>query len=56
MKTYIGLQYHIKNCLGCCEGYQSKESYRKMIDEIKEIAKAIGWDGGKTEKDSDINN
>ena len=35
----VCLQYHIKNCLGCCEGYQSRESYHEMIDEIKEIAK-----------------
>ena len=35
----VCLQYHIKNCLGCCEGYQDRDSYRRMIDEIKEIAK-----------------
>lgn len=35
----VCLQYHIKNCLGCCEGYQDKASYQAMINEIKEIAK-----------------
>lgn len=35
----VCLQYHIKNCKGCCEGLQSREDYLKMIDEIKEIAK-----------------
>lgn len=35
----VCLQYHIKNCKGCCEGLQSQAEYMHMIDEIKEIAK-----------------
>lgn len=35
----VCLQYHIKNCKGCCEGLQSQAEYMRMIDEIKEIAK-----------------
>lgn len=35
----VCLQYHIKNCKGCCEGLQSQEEYMGIINEIKEIAK-----------------
>ncbi len=38
-KFKVCLQYHIHNCMGVCEGLQSANDYRKMIDEIKEIAK-----------------
>ncbi|HPB84977.1 MAG TPA: excinuclease ABC subunit UvrC [Paludibacteraceae bacterium] len=38
-KFKVCLQYHIHNCMGVCEGLQSADDYRKMIDEIKEIAK-----------------
>ena len=38
-KFDLCLQYHIKNCLGVCHGLQSVEDYRRMIDEIKEIAR-----------------
>ncbi|HKL96815.1 MAG TPA: excinuclease ABC subunit UvrC [Paludibacteraceae bacterium] len=38
-KFKVCLQYHIHNCTGVCEGLQSQLDYRKMIDEIKEIAK-----------------
>lgn len=38
-KFKVCLQYHIHNCTGVCEGLQSHLDYRKMIDEIKEIAK-----------------
>ena len=38
-KFKVCLQYHIHNCTGVCEGLQSQSDYRKMIDEIKEIAK-----------------
>ena len=31
------LQYHIKNCLGCCTGAISVEEYRKFVDEIRQI-------------------
>ncbi|HQP79989.1 MAG TPA: excinuclease ABC subunit UvrC [Paludibacteraceae bacterium] len=38
-KFKVCLQYHIHNCMGVCESLQSADDYRKMIDEIKEIAK-----------------
>lgn len=33
----VCLQYHIKNCLGCCEGRVSVAEYGKFFDEIKQI-------------------
>ena len=36
-KFKVCLQYHIKKCLGPCEGYQSEEDYNRNIREIKEI-------------------
>ena len=38
------LNYHIKKCLAPCQGYVSKEEYRKQIDEIIMLLE------GKTEK------
>ena len=38
-KYSVCLQYHIKNCKGPCQCYQSDEDYLKNIDEIKEILK-----------------
>ena len=38
------LNYHIKKCLAPCQGYISKEEYRKQIDEIVLLLE------GKTEK------
>lgn len=38
-KYPVCLEYHIKNCLGPCQGYQSIENYNKNIEEIKEILK-----------------
>lgn len=38
-KHKVCLKYHIHNCAGCCEGFQSMAEYRKMTDEIAEIAK-----------------
>jgi excinuclease ABC subunit C len=38
-KFKVCLEYHIKNCRGACEGYQSAEDYQKNIDEIAEILK-----------------
>ena len=38
-KYKVCLQYHIHNCLGCCENLISIPEYGKMIHEIKEIAK-----------------
>lgn len=31
------LQYHIKNCMGCCVGNITPEEYQKFVDEIKQI-------------------
>lgn len=33
----VCLQYHIKNCLGCCEGRVSVAEYGKFFDEIRQI-------------------
>ena len=33
------LEYHIKNCMAPCVGFQTKEEYQKIIGEIKEIIK-----------------
>lgn len=33
----VCLQYHIKNCLGCCEGRVSVVEYGKFFDEIRQI-------------------
>ncbi len=35
----ICLQYHIKNCLGPCEGLQTEKEYNEYISSIKEILK-----------------
>ena len=36
-KIGLCLQYHIKNCKGCCQGEISIEEYQKYIDEIRQI-------------------
>ncbi len=36
-KVGLCLQYHIKNCKGCCRGIIGVEEYRKYIDEIRQI-------------------
>lgn len=38
-KFNVCLEYHIGNCKGPCEGYQSEENYLKDIDNIKKIIK-----------------
>lgn len=38
-KYRICLEYHIKRCLGPCEGKQSKEDYQENIDQIAHILK-----------------
>lgn len=38
-KYKVCLDYHIKKCKGCCEGYQTEEEYRENIKEIKFILK-----------------
>lgn len=36
-KFKVCLEYHIKNCLGPCEGLQTQEDYDQNIDQIKNI-------------------
>lgn len=36
-KYRVCLQYHIKNCKGCCTGEISISEYQEMIDQIKQI-------------------
>ncbi|MCS6988343.1 MAG: excinuclease ABC subunit UvrC [Chloroherpetonaceae bacterium] len=36
-KFKVCLDYHIKKCQGPCEGLQSMEDYRAMIDEVKRL-------------------
>lgn len=38
-KYRVCLEYHIKNCKGPCQGYQSEEDYNQTISQIKEIIK-----------------
>ena len=36
-KFKVCLEYHLKNCLGPCEGLQTEEDYSKNIDQVKNI-------------------
>ena len=36
-KYKVCLEYHIKNCLGPCVGFESEEAYNVKIDQIKNI-------------------
>lgn len=38
-KFKVCLEYHIKNCLGPCEGYQDETAYLQTIQEIRQIIK-----------------
>ncbi len=38
-KFKVCLEYHIKNCIGPCEGLESEEDYNDKIDQIKNILK-----------------
>jgi excinuclease ABC subunit C len=38
-KFKVCLEYHIGNCLGPCEGFQSHDDYASQINDIKEIIK-----------------
>jgi excinuclease ABC subunit C len=38
-KYKVCLEYHIGNCKGPCEGYESLENYQKQVDAIREILK-----------------
>ena len=36
-KFRLCLQYHIKNCKGCCEGFIDENTYLGYISEVKQI-------------------
>ncbi len=38
-KFKVCLEYHLGNCKGPCEGYQSQQDYHRQIQEIREIVK-----------------
>jgi excinuclease ABC subunit C len=38
-KYKVCLEYHLGNCLGPCEGFQSHAAYERQIDDIREIVK-----------------
>lgn len=38
-KFKVCLEYHIGNCKGGCEGFESLENYQKQVDAIREILK-----------------
>jgi len=38
-KFKVCLEYHLGNCKGPCEGYQTKESYQENIDQLKNLLK-----------------
>ncbi len=38
-KFKVCLEYHIGNCKGPCEGYETIEEYQKQVDAIREILK-----------------
>jgi excinuclease ABC subunit C len=38
-KYKVCLEYHIGNCKGPCEGYETLENYQKQVDAIREILK-----------------
>ena len=38
-KVKVCLEYHIKNCMGPCEGLESETVYNEKIDQIKNILK-----------------
>jgi excinuclease ABC subunit C len=38
-KYKVCLEYHLKNCIGPCEGYQDEDEYHQNIKEIRDIIK-----------------
>lgn len=38
-KFKVCLEYHIKNCLGPCEGLEDEESYNAKVEQVKNILK-----------------
>lgn len=49
-KFKVCLEYHIGNCKGPCEGYQSEQEYQVYIQEIREILKGNFKESLKTFK------
>lgn len=39
-KFKVCLEYHLKNCLGPCQGFQSKADYDESIQQIRELLKS----------------
>lgn len=38
-KHKVCLEYHIKNCMGPCEGLESEETYNRKIEQVKNVLK-----------------
>lgn len=38
-KYKVCLEYHIKNCLGPCEGFESEDHYNEKIEQVRNILK-----------------
>ena len=38
-KFKVCLEYHIKNCLGPCEGFESEDEYSQKIEQVRNILK-----------------
>ncbi|CAM3810431.1 excinuclease ABC subunit UvrC [Flavobacterium branchiophilum] len=38
-KFKVCLEYHIGNCKGCCEGFESLDDYQKQVEAIRQILK-----------------
>ncbi|MDO4728964.1 MAG: excinuclease ABC subunit UvrC [Bacteroidota bacterium] len=38
-KYKVCLEYHLKNCMGPCQGYEQREEYEQKIRRVKEILK-----------------
>lgn len=38
-KYKVCLEYHLGNCLGPCEGYQTEEDYNRQIESVRQIVK-----------------
>ncbi len=50
-KFKVCLEYHLKNCLGPCEGKMGEENYNKNIDAIRNIIKGNHQDVVRTLKE-----
>ncbi|MCB0371429.1 MAG: excinuclease ABC subunit UvrC [Muricauda sp.] len=49
-KYKVCLEYHLGNCLGPCEGFQSEEDYHSQIEDIRQIIKGNFKDSLQTFK------